>query len=471
MIFEIRATEQDILHHISLAAERLGFPVYIVGGYVRDRLLGRESKDMDIVCVGSGIKLAEKVAEGLFPRPKVVTYERFGTAMLRYRDMEIEFVGARKESYRSDSRKPMVENGTLEDDQLRRDFTINALAVSLLPDTFGTLVDPFDGIKDLEQKIIRTPLQPERTFSDDPLRMMRGIRFATQLNFQIEAETFAGICTEHPRLSIISKERILTELEKIMDTNKPSVGLDLLYKSGLLQLILPELTVLAGVHYQDGKGHKDNFYHTLQVLDNLALKSQNIYLRWSALFHDIGKAPTKRFEEGHGWTFHGHEDVGSRMVSRIFRRIGLPTDYRMKYVEKMVALHQRPIALTKEEVTDSALRRILFEAGEDIEDLMLLCRADITTKNPDKLRRRLEAYDMVVARLLEIEEKDRLRNWQPPISGEDIMATFGIKPGREVGIIKTAIREAILDGIIPNEYEAARNLMLKTGQSIGLNLS
>lgn len=468
MIFNIEPHERRIFEVVSRAAQTLGVPAYVVGGYVRDKLLARKSKDMDIVCVGSGIALAEAVANLLVPRPKVVSYARFGTAMLRHRDMEIEFVGARRESYRFDSRKPTVENGTLEDDQMRRDFTINALAVSLCPDNFGEIIDPFGGIQHLSQKIIKTPLDPLRTFSDDPLRMMRAIRFATQLNFSIEPATLEGISKIADRIKIISKERILTELEKMIATPTPSVGLRLLYETGVLHHFFPDLVALQGVHAQDGIKHKDNFFHTLQVLDNIAPKTDNIYLRWAAIFHDIGKPATKRFDPKEGWSFHGHPEIGAAMLPRLFRSLSLPLDERLKYVQKMVRMHHRPVALTKEEISDSAVRRLLFDAGEDFDDLMMLCKADITSKNPARVQRYLESYDFLQQRCIEVEDKDRIRNWQPPVDGELIMQTFGLKPSREVGIIKTAIREAILDGIIPNEYEAAHALMLAEGEKLGL---
>lgn len=468
MIFNIEPHERRIFEVVSRAAQTLGVPAYVVGGYVRDKLLARKSKDMDIVCVGSGIALAEAVADSLVPRPKVVSYARFGTAMLRHRDMEIEFVGARRESYRFDSRKPTVENGTLEDDQMRRDFTINALAVSLCPDNFGEIIDPFGGIQHLSQKIIKTPLDPLRTFSDDPLRMMRAIRFATQLNFSIEPATLEGISKIADRIKIISKERILTELEKIIATPTPSVGLKLLYETGVLPHFFPDLVALQGVHAQDGIKHKDNFFHTLQVLDNIAPKTDNIYLRWAAIFHDIGKPATKRFDPKEGWSFHGHPEIGAAMLPRLFRSLSLPLDERLKYVQKMVRMHHRPVALTKEEITDSAVRRLLFDASEDFDDLMLLCKADITSKNPARVQRYLESYEFLQQRCIEVEGKDRIRNWQPPVDGELIMQTFDLKPSREVGIIKTAIREAILDGIIPNEYEAAYALMLAEGEKLGL---
>ncbi len=468
MIFSIQPYEREIFRLISETAAELGFPAYVVGGYVRDRLLARPSKDMDIVCVGNGIQLAQEVAAKLRPIPRIAVYQRFGTAMLKHGDLEIEFVGARKESYRHDSRKPSVENGSLEDDQNRRDFTINALAVSLNEADFGTIIDPFNGLLHLEEKCIKTPLEPGRTFSDDPLRMMRAIRFATQLDFTIEPHTLQAISEYKERIKIVSMERISTELNKIIAAKVPSTGFKLLFDTGLLHLIFPEMTALYGVEKRQGKGHKDNFYHTLEVLDNLSRTTDNLWLRWGAVLHDIAKPNTKRFEPEHGWTFHGHEVLGAAMVPRIFSRLKLPLDHKMKYVQKLVLLHLRPISLTKENITDSAIRRLLVDAGEDLEDLMLLCRADITSKNPAKVQRYLENYQLVQQRLEEVESKDNLRNWQPPITGEIIMETFGLKPSREVGIIKTAVREAILEGEIENNYEAAFAFMLRQGLLLGL---
>ncbi|MCS7036899.1 MAG: HD domain-containing protein [Saprospiraceae bacterium] len=468
MTFDFNAQEERLAAIVASAARELGVPAYIVGGHVRDRLLGRPNKDVDIVCVGDGIALAEAVAGKITPRPKVATYRRFGTAMLRFEDIEVEFVGARKESYRPESRKPDVEQGTLKDDQFRRDFTINALAVSLNEADYGQLIDPFDGLGDLERKIIRTPLAPEKTFSDDPLRMMRAVRFATQLGFAIEPNTLQGIAQNAERIRIVSQERITTELEKILKAPKPSIGFNLLFDTGLLALIFPELAALHGVEDRDGRAHKDNFYHTLEVVDNLSQRSDNIWLRWAALLHDIAKPATKRYDPETGWTFHGHEWVGANMVPRIFRRMRLPLDSKMDYVQKLVRLHLRPIGLTREEVTDSAVRRLLYDAGPDIDDLMLLCSCDITTKNPRKMARYLEGYEYLRERMAEVSEADRLRLWQPPINGEIIMQTFGIPPSREVGIIKTAVREAILDGEIPNEYETAFERMLQEGAKLGL---
>lgn len=468
MLFNIKTYEKKILELIKLTAEELDFPTYIVGGYVRDRLLARPSKDMDIVCVGSGIRLAENLASRLRPIPRLVVYKRFGTAMIKHQDLEIEFVGARKESYRHDSRKPAIENGRLEDDQNRRDFTINALAVSLADENYGEIIDPFNGLHHLEMKLIKTPMDPGKTFSDDPLRMMRAIRFANQLDFTIEEDTLKAIAKYRNRISIVSKERIIGELNKIILCDQPSIGFKLLYETGLLHIIFPEMAALQGVEFRQGKGHKDNFYHTLEVLDNICRDTNDLWLRWSAIMHDIAKPPTKRFEPDHGWTFHGHEALGAIMVPKIFKRMKLPLDHNMKFVQKLVRLHLRPISLTNENITDSAVRRLLFEAGEDIDDLMTLCKADITSKNPKKVQRYKDNYIMVQGKLKEIEEKDHLRNWQPPISGELIMKTFGIEPSRTVGTIKDAIREAILDGDISNDFDEAYQLMMKLGKKEGL---
>ena len=466
MLFEIKSYERKIFSLISEAAMELNVPAYIVGGYVRDRLLNRPSNDLDVVCVGSGIELAQKFASKLRPQPRLVVYQRFGTAMLKHKDLEIEFVGARKESYRPDSRKPAVEEGSLVDDQNRRDFSINALAVSLNETDYGTIVDPFNGLQDLNDRRIVTPLEPGKTFSDDPLRMMRAIRFATQLHFTIDPVTFAGIQEYASRIRIISKERITTELNKIMASPKPSIGLDLLEKAGLLQEFLKELTDLKGVEVQDNIMHKDNFYHTLEVIDNVSKDSDNLWLRWAALMHDVGKSAAKRFQTGHGWTFHGHEVISGRWVPKVFKRMKLPLDHKMKYVQKLVCLHHRPISLTSENITDSAIRRLLFDAGEDIDDLMTLCKADITSKNESKKVRYKKNYDLVKIKLEEIEEKDKIRNWQPPISGEIIMEHFSLKPSRPVGEIKTAIREAILEGDIKNDYEEAFAFMKRVGEEI-----
>jgi putative nucleotidyltransferase with HDIG domain len=470
MLFDIHPDERKVLELVSRCANDLGFPAYVVGGFVRDRLLGRATKDIDIVCVGSGIQLAEAVASKLTPRPKVAIYSRFGTANLRCDGIDYEFVGARRESYSPESRKPDVEDGTLEDDQNRRDFTINAMAISLNEVNFGQIIDPFNGLQHLEQKIIKTPLEPGQTFSDDPLRMMRAIRFANQLGFEIEPATYRGIVNYRSRIHIISKERITSELEKILMTPKPSIGFKLLFETGLLKLIFPEMAALQGVEDRNGRGHKDNFYHTLEVLDNVCRRSDNIWLRWAAVLHDIAKPATKKFDEqSKGWTFHGHEWLGAKMVPKIFREMRLPLDGKMEFVRKMVMLHLRPISLTREEVTDSAVRRLLFDAGPEIEDLMKLCESDITTKNPNKMRRYLEGYEYLKERMAEVNESDRLRLWQPPITGEIIMETFGIPPSREVGTVKKAVREAILDGEIPNEYGPAFQRMLEEGAKIGLS--
>ncbi len=490
--------ELFLFNKISRAAEELGMPAYLVGGFVRDKIMGRITRDIDIVCIGDGIALAQKVA-GLFdPEPEVNFFKNFGTAQIRvklpeisgtekisksadgdssvttsaergYHDVDIEFVGARKESYLHNSRKPAVENGTLEDDQNRRDFTINAMAVSLNKEDYGNLLDPFNGMADMEARIIRTPLAPARTFSDDPLRMMRAIRFATQLNFTIEAGTLAAIGENVQRIRIVSGERIADELNKILICPKPSVGFDLLYKTGLLKIIFPQMVDLAGAEYIDGLGHKDNFYHTLQVVDNIAPNTDDLWLRWAAVLHDIAKPVTKKFEEGHGWTFHGHEVIGGRMVPKIFTQLKLPQNEKMKFVRKMVELHLRPISLTKENITDSAIRRLLFDAGEDFDALMTLCSADITSRNKQKVKRFRENFELVKKRCAEVEEKDHLRNWQPPITGEIIMETFGLPPSRSVGDIKNAIREAILDGVIPNEYDAAYAFMVKTAKDMGVS--
>jgi putative nucleotidyltransferase with HDIG domain len=459
--------EMPVFKLLSEVADETGMEAYVIGGFVRDFLLDRLVKDLDVVTVGDGIAFAKAVSKRLNHQP-VKIFKTFGTAMLRAGEWELEFVGARKESYASHSRKPMVERGSLQDDQLRRDFTINALAISLNKANRGSLIDPFNGLHDLEEGLIRTPTDPEKTFSDDPLRMMRAIRFATQLHFKIEDEALSAISRMSERIEIVSAERITTELNKIILAPRPSVGFKLLFKTGLLGHFFPEMAALAGVDERDGVRHKDNFYHTLEVLDNVAQESNDLWLRWSAILHDIAKPLTKRFDPKAGWTFHGHEDKGARMVPKIFKRLKLPLDHKMKYVKKMVALHLRPIALTKEEATDSAIRRLLFDAGDDIEDLMVLCKSDITSKNEKKVKRYLANYEKVKQRLAEVEEKDRIRNWQPPISGEEIMKTFSISPSREVGLIKNSIKEAILDGEIRNDPEEARRFMLEQGKKLGL---
>ena len=461
--------QDKIFKLISETADEMGLEAYVIGGFVRDIFLHRPSKDIDIVVIGSGIELAERIAEKLGKKAKFSIFKTYGTAQLKTREWEVEFVGARKESYSHDSRNPVVEDGTLEDDQNRRDFTINALALCLNKDRFGELVDPFNGLEDLKNFVIRTPLNPDITFSDDPLRMMRGIRFASQLRFFLEERTFDAIARNKDRIKIITKERIADELNKIILSPKPSVGFILLEKTGLLQLIFPELLALKGAETKDGVGHKDNFYHTLAVLDELADTTDNLWLRWSALLHDIGKPKTKKFDPKLGWTFHNHNYVGEKMIPEIFRKMKLPTNEKMKYVQKMVGLHMRPIVLSEDEVSDSAVRRLLFEAGNDIEDLMLLCNADITSKNPEKVRRFRQNFQLVSQKLKDIEEKDRVRNFQPPIDGKEIMETFNLPASNIVGDIKIKIKDAILDGIIPNEYEAAKEYMLKIGTEMGIN--
>jgi len=467
---DIQCTEKElfVFKKIAHAAWQVGMPTYIIGGFVRDKLIGRNTKDADIVCVGDGITLAHKVAERFSPKPLVSFFKNYGTAQIKLPDLEVEFVGARKESYSYHSRNPVVHPGTIEDDQIRRDFTINALAISLNEADYGKLHDPFNGLYDLEHKVIRTPRPPDETFSDDPLRMLRAIRFAAQLHFNIEAHTLQGIKNNVERIKIISQERITDELNKILMSKTPSIGFDLLLKTGLLHIIFPQMVDLEGAEYIDGMGHKDNFYHTLQVVDNISEYTDDLWLRWAALLHDIGKPATKRFEEGHGWTFHGHEVVGGRMVPKIFARFRLPTTEKMRFVRKLVELHLRPISLTKENITDSALRRLLFDAGDDLESLMLLCNADITSKNKFKVKRYLANFEHVRERLKEVEEKDRIRNMQPPITGEMIMEYFGLPPSKIVGEIKSAIKDAILDGHIENNYDDAFRFMLQKAKEFNL---
>ncbi len=466
LIFMKEHLQQPIFKKLSILAEETKTEIYVIGGFVRDLFLKRPSKDIDILVIGNGIKFAE--AAGKLLHTKVSVFKNFGTAMLRYDDLDIEFVGARKESYRAESRKPIVENGSLEDDQKRRDFSINAMALGLNIDNFGNLLDPFGGIQDLEDKLIRTPLNPIETFSDDPLRMLRAIRFATQLNFTIHQDALEAIKKNCNRIKIVSPERITDELNKIILAPKPSKGFIYLFDTGLLREIFPQMADLHGVDTIDGKGHKDNFYHTLQVLDNLSENSDDLWLRWAAILHDIAKPATKRFEPGHGWTFHGHEDRGARMVPKIFAQLKLPLNEKMKLVQKLVQLHLRPIVLAQDVVSDSAVRRLLFEAGEEIDNLMLLCNADVTTKNEYKIKKYRRNFDLVKQKLKDVEESDQLRNWQPPVSGEDIMKAFNLSAGKSVGIIKNQIREAILEGEIKNSREEAFEFMLCKGKELGL---
>lgn len=467
--FHKEAIQHSIFKLIGETSQELGANSFVIGGFVRDYLLKRGTpKDIDIVVIGSGIELAKKVASKLKGKPQVSIFKNFGTAMIKYRELELEFVGARKESYHHDSRKPVVEDGSLEDDQNRRDFTINAMALSLNQSSYGQLLDPFNGLSDLEKKLLRTPLEPGITYSDDPLRMMRAIRFAAQLDFDIELKSLQAITENKERIKIVSKERIVDELHKIILSKKPSIGFKLLHKTGLLPIILPELTALQGIEEIEGQRHKDNFWHTLEVVDNISENTNDLWLRWAALLHDIGKAPTKRFHKKIGWTFHAHEFVGSKMVYKLFKRLKMPLNDKMKFVQKMVLMSSRPIVLSEDHITDSAVRRLVFDAGEYVEDLMTLCEADITTKNPRKQRKYKNNFQIVRKKIIEVEERDHVRNFQPPVTGEEIMQVFNLKPSKEIGIIKEAIKEAILEGEIPNEYEAAYQFMLDKGKKMNL---
>ncbi|WP_437396866.1 CCA tRNA nucleotidyltransferase [Flagellimonas lutimaris] len=469
--FHTEAIQHPIFKLIGEASDELGVDAYVIGGFVRDYFLKRNTpKDIDIVAIGSGIDLAKKVASKLKGKPEISVFKNFGTAMIKHKDLELEFVGARKESYNRNSRKPIVEDGTLEDDQNRRDFTINAIALALNDANFGELLDPFNGLADLDREIIRTPLEPGITYSDDPLRMMRAIRFATQLHFTIELKSLQAITENKDRIKIVSKERIVDELHKILMSPKPSIGFKLLHQTGLLPLILPELTDLQGIEEKEGQRHKDNFWHTLEVVDNIAKTTDNLWLRWAALLHDIGKAPTKKFHKKIGWTFHAHEFVGAKMVYKLFKRLRMPLNEKMKFVQKMVLMSSRPIILSEDHVTDSAVRRLVFDAGDFVEDLMTLCEADITTKNPRKQEKYKNNFKIVRQKIVEVEERDHIRNFQPPVSGEEIMKTFNLKPSKEIGIIKDAIKEAILEGEIPNEHEAAYNFMLEKGKKMNLKV-
>ena len=469
--FHTAAIQHPIFKLIGEASDELGVDSYVIGGFVRDYFLKRNTpKDIDVVAVGSGIALAKKVASKLKGKPEISVFKNFGTAMIKHKDLELEFVGARKESYNRDSRKPIVEDGTLEDDQNRRDFTINAMALALNQSNFGELLDPFDGLADLDRQIIRTPLEPGITYSDDPLRMMRAIRFATQLHFTIELQSLQAITENKDRIKIVSKERIVDELNKILMSSKPSIGFSLMHKTELLSILLPELTALQGIEEIEGQRHKDNFWHTLEVVDNISETTDNLWLRWAALLHDIGKAPTKKFHKKIGWTFHAHEFVGAKMVYKLFKRLRLPLNEKMKFVQKMVLMSSRPIILSEDHVTDSAVRRLVFDAGDFVEDLMTLCEADITTKNPRKQEKYKNNFKIVRQKIVEVEERDHVRNFQPPVTGEEIMKTFNLKPSKEIGIIKDAIKEAILEGEIPNEYEAAYNFMLEKGRKMNLKV-